>query len=174
MYLSKYFMPSVLAASMATFSAGLAFAESQTTAVEKTADVPADVEFENGKVVFRAALDDSPLKFEFKPDQTLTPQVEEFYKTGVNPYSGDSEAIKAGNKSYQKLCQSCHLKDGGGRIGPSLNDNKWEGSRTHTEVGRFEIIYGGGAGAMQAFGRRVEQDDILKIMAFIDTLRPEK
>ena len=54
MYLSKYFMPSVLAASMATFSAGLAFAESQTTAVEKTADVPADVEFENGKVVFDA------------------------------------------------------------------------------------------------------------------------
>ena len=120
MYFSRYLIPSIVAASMATLSAGVAIAESHTTTVEKTGDVPADVEFENGKVVFRAALDDSPLKFDLKPDQTLTPQVEEFYKTGLNPYSGDPEAIKAGNKSYQKLCQSCHLKDGGGRIGPSL------------------------------------------------------
>ena len=28
----------------------------------------------------------------------------------------------------------------------------------------------GGAGAMLAFGRRLDQDDILKIIAFVDTL----
>ena len=54
MYFSKYLIPSIVAASMATFSAGVAIAESHTTTVEKTGDVPADVEFENGKVVFRA------------------------------------------------------------------------------------------------------------------------
>jgi cytochrome c-L len=112
------------------------------------------------------------MDFEHRTDQILTLQVEQFYKTGINPYSGDPDAIEAGGKDYKKLCQSCHLKDGAGRIGPSLNDNKWERTRTHTEVGRFEIIYGGGAGAMQAFGRRVDQNDILQIMAFIDTLRP--
>ncbi|MEE9334307.1 MAG: hypothetical protein V3U65_09470 [Granulosicoccaceae bacterium] len=34
---------------------------------------------------------------------------------------------------------------------------------------RFEIIYSGGGGA-QAFGRRIEQSDIL-IMPFIDTFQ---
>ena len=42
--------------------------------------------------------------------------------------------------------------------------------RTDTEVGRFEIIYGGGAGAMQPFGRNISEDEVLKVMAYIDTL----
>jgi hypothetical protein len=35
----------------------------------------------------------------------------------------------------------------------------------------FEIIYGGAAGAMQAFGDRMDQDEILRLMAFTETLR---
>jgi cytochrome c-L len=34
----------------------------------------------------------------------------------------------------------------------------------------FEIIYAGGAGAMQAFGRRLGQDEILKVMAYVSAL----
>jgi mono/diheme cytochrome c family protein len=34
----------------------------------------------------------------------------------------------------------------------------------------FEIIYGGSAGAMQGFHGRLDQDDILHIMAYIETL----
>ena len=40
-----------------------------------------------------------------------------------------------------------------------------------TDVGTFEIVYGGGAGAMQAFGDRLTQEEILKIMAYIDSLK---
>jgi len=40
-----------------------------------------------------------------------------------------------------------------------------------TDVGTFEVIYGGGTGAMQAFGDRLTQEEILKIMAFIDSLK---
>ncbi len=174
MYPNRYLVPGAIIAAALTFTAGTTLAESHSASVENTAEAPADVEFADGKVMFRAALDDAPLIFEYRTDQTLTPQVEEFHTIGVNPYSGDADAVEAGGKSYKKLCQSCHLKDGAGRIGPSLNDNNWERDRTHTEVGRFEIIYGGGAGAMQAFGQRADQDDILKIMAFIDTLRLEK
>jgi cytochrome c-L len=132
-----------------------------------------DVEFEDGKVVFRNSLDNELLEFEYRTDQEITEAVEEFYTTGLNPYSGDEEALEAGQKLYKRLCQSCHLADGAGRIGPSLNDDEWERDRTHTDVGRFEIIYGGGAGAMQAFGRRMDQDEILKVMAYIDTFRGE-
>ncbi len=122
-------------------------------------------------VSFLNALDNSPLEFKYRTDQKITEAVQTFHQTGENPYAGDAGAIADGQKVYKKLCQSCHLKDGKGRIGPNLTDDQWKRERTGTEVGRFEIIYGGGAGAMQAFGRRIDQDDILKVMAFIDTLR---
>lgn len=126
-----------------------------------------------GPIAFKNALDDSPLEFEHRTDQEITPAVETFHQTGENPYGGDEAAIADGKKIYAKLCKACHLKDGTGRIGPNLTDDQWVRKRTDTEVGRFEIIYGGGAGAMQAFGRRIDQDDILKVMAFIDTFRKE-
>lgn len=36
------------------------------------------------------------------------------------------------------------------------------------------MIYAGGAGAMQTFGKRIDQDQILKIIAFTDTFREAK
>lgn len=119
---------------------------------------------------FLKALNNQPLEFTFRPDQEITPQVEEFHATGENPYAGDADAIAAGQASYRKLCAACHLPDGSGRIGPNLIHGDWKYDRTHTEVGRFEIIYGGGAGSMQAFGQRIDQDEILKIMAFMDSI----
>ncbi len=120
--------------------------------------------------VFLNALNSQPLEFKYRPNQEITPQVEEFHQTGVNPYAGDADAIAAGQASYRKLCAACHLPDGSGRIGPNLIHGDWKYERTDTEVGRFEIIYGGGAGSMQAFGQRIDQDEILKIMAFIDSI----
>jgi cytochrome c-L len=126
---------------------------------------------EGGGVEFRTVIGDKPLALDLRPDQEITPAVDEFHRTGANPYAADEAAIAEGKKTYAKLCQSCHLPTGEGRIGPSLRDDQWNHPRLDTEVGRFEIIYGGGAGAMQAFGRRIDQDEILKVMAFIDTFR---
>ena len=141
---------------------------------EPTGSPPADAGVETnegGEVVFRSVIGDKPLDFELRPDQEITPAVEEFHRTGANPYAGDEAAMADGKKVYAKLCQSCHLPTGEGRIGPSLADDQWNHPRLDTEVGRFEIIYGGGAGAMQAFGRRIDQDEILKVMAYIDSFR---
>lgn len=122
-------------------------------------------------VTFLSTLNNKPLAFKYRTSQEITPAVAEFHSTGVNPYSGDEAAIADGKKIYAKLCQACHLRDGTGRIGPNLTDEEWKRARTGTDVGNFEIIYGGGAGAMQAFGRRIDQDDILKVMSYIDTFR---
>ena len=121
-------------------------------------------------IEFLHALDNQPIEFKFRPQQTLTPAVEEFHRTAENPYRGDEQAIAGGKKIYSKYCKSCHLKDGSGRIGPSLVDSRWKYPRTGTDRGKFEIIYAGGAGAMQAFGRRMDQDDILKVMAYLEVL----
>lgn len=126
-----------------------------------------------GEITFRHALDNEPLAFEYRPDQEITPAVEAFRRTGENPYLGDEDAIAAGKKLYAQYCQACHMPDGSGRIGPNLVDDQWKYERAGTAVGRFEIIYAGAAGAMQAFGRRMDQDEILKVMAYIDALRQQ-
>ena len=125
------------------------------------------------KIEFLKTLNNKPLEFTYRTNQDITPAVEEFHETGVNPYAGNEDAIADGKKVYAKMCQACHLKDGTGRIGPDLTDDQWARARTGTDVGNFEIIYGGGAGAMQAFGKRIDQDDILKVMAYIDTFRTD-
>lgn len=56
-------------------------------------------------------------------------------------------------------------------MGPSLVDDTWTHEGLETDKGMFEIIYGGGVGAMQAFGRRYDQDQILRVMAYIRQLR---
>jgi cytochrome c-L len=127
----------------------------------------------NGDIIFLHALDNQPIEFSYRPDQEITPAVAEFHKTAENPYSGDPAAIEAGEELYVKLCQACHLKDGTGRIGPSLVGGNPKRARTGTDRGRFEIIYAGGAGAMQAFGRRIDQDQILRLMAYLEVLREE-
>jgi cytochrome c-L len=62
------------------------------------------------------------------------------------------------------------MPDGSGRMGPSLIDDTLKYERVATAHGEFEVIYGGAAGAMQAMGQRFTQDEILKIMAFVETL----
>ena len=153
----KILAPLVLAA-VALFAAGLGGGRSagSVTAQERPE--------------FLHALDDQPIVFDRRPNQVITPEVQEFYRTLENPYRGDPRAIAAGKKIYLKYCKACHLKSGKGRIGPSLVDDRWKYARTGTDRGKFEIIYAGGAGAMQAFGLRMDQDDILKVMAYLDVL----
>ena len=50
-------------------------------------------------------------------------------------------------------------------------DDKVQHKRVATDVGQFEVIYAGGAGAMQAFGKRVDQDTILAVMAYLAELQ---
>jgi cytochrome c-L len=127
-----------------------------------------------GGIAFRDPLNNEPLQFKHKPDQAITPAVERFRQTGESPYVGDAAATEAGQKVYDRLCQACHLKDGTGRIGASLVDDQWRHARDRIDVGMFEIIYAGGAGAMQAFGNRLTQDEILKVIAYIHKLRAQR
>jgi cytochrome c-L len=160
---------------LALLATGPALGQQQAIEGGEPAGAPASdaqVETKEGEgIVFRTIIGDKPIEFDLRPDQEITPAVKEFQRTGVNPYAGDEAALAEGKKVYAQLCQSCHLPTGEGRIGPSLADKQWNHPRLDTDVGRFEIIYGGGAGAMQAFGRRIDQDEILKVMAYIDTFR---
>jgi cytochrome c-L len=123
-------------------------------------------------IEFKHPLDDGPIEVKLLPGEKETDAVKEFHTTGQNGYSTDVDALAEGKELYERLCQSCHLPDGSGRLGPSLIAGDWKYKRVATDVGMFEVIYAGAAGAMQSFARRgVTQDEMLKIIAYVRTLK---
>ena len=123
-------------------------------------------------VEFRSALDDSPIDIEPIKGEEFTDAVKSFHKTGNNPYNGNADAIAAGKELYNQDCQVCHKPDGSGGMGPSLIDDTVINTRANTDVGMFEVIHSGAAGAMRPFSKRgMTQDQMLKIIAYIHTLK---
>ncbi|HWK40062.1 MAG TPA: c-type cytochrome [Hyphomicrobium sp.] len=123
-------------------------------------------------VEFRSALDDSPIDIEPIKGEEFTDAVKSFHETGDNPYNGNADAIAAGKELYNQDCQVCHKPDGSGGMGPSLIDDTVINTRANTDVGMFEVIHSGAAGAMRPFSKRgMTQDQMLKIIAYIHTLK---
>jgi cytochrome c-L len=145
--------------------AGTAVAQDGTALLQESAGECAE------PLPFTHVLTNEPLP-QYKPDEEITPAVNEFHCSGENPYSGDEQAAADG-KTLFRLCASCHGPNGEGRIGPSLIDETVKYERVATAHGEFEVVYGGAAGAMQPMGRRFTQDQILRIMAYIETLPPK-
>jgi len=124
------------------------------------------------EIVFHHALDHSVLEVKPRPNEVETEAVKEFKATGKNVYVGQEQALADGRKLYQANCQACHLPDGSGRIGPSLIGDSWVRERAASDLGMFEVIYGGSSGAMQSFARRgMTQDEMLRIIAYVRSLK---
>jgi cytochrome c(L) len=89
----------------------------------------------------------------------------------LNPYTGDSEAIKQGRTLYLQIgCSGCHGVGGGGGMGPALLDDEWKfGSDDET---LFKLIKGEiPQQAMPAvFGKELPDDDVWKILAYVRSL----
>jgi cytochrome c-L len=122
-------------------------------------------------IVFRHVFDDGPLDVRLRPGEPATDAVRHFHATGENRYLGAPAALSEGKALYEAWCQSCHLPDGSGRIGPSLIDDAYGYPRMKTDVGMFEIVFAGGAGAMQPFRDRLTQDQILRVLAYVRGLK---
>ncbi|MBX9589499.1 MAG: c-type cytochrome [Hyphomonadaceae bacterium] len=122
------------------------------------------------ELTFRSIIDKSPLDVTPKPGEVVTDAVNAFRRTGQNPYTGKADAVAQGKKLYIEYCESCHMSDGSGRMGPSLIEDYHVYEEIKTDAGLFEIVFGGGFGAMQPFSKRLSQDEILKVMAYVRTL----
>lgn len=123
------------------------------------------------EVEFKHALDDAPLDVSPVEGETFTDAVKEFHETGKNPYDGNAEAIAEGKKLYDSNCQVCHGADASGGMGLNLVDDDVAYPRVATDVGMFEVIHSGASGAMRSFAARgMEQDDMLKIIAYVRSL----
>jgi cytochrome c-L len=120
---------------------------------------------------FKSPLDNSPMTFPLQTGEVETPAVKNFKATGVNDYRGNADAIADGKKLYTANCIVCHAADGTGKMGPTLVGKDVVYPQVLTDPGMFSIIYGGASGAMQSFFRRgMQQDQMLKIIAYVRTL----
>jgi cytochrome c-L len=119
---------------------------------------------------FHHVFDNSKLDVAPKPNEQFTDAVREFHRTGQNPYTGKPEALEEGKALYTEYCAACHMPDGSGGMGARLTGDQHIYPRVTTDKGLFEVVFGGASGAMQPFGLRLTQDQILKVMTYVRTL----
>jgi mxaJ protein len=86
-----------------------------------------------------------------------------------NPYTGKPDAIKAGKDLFiQNACAGCHGAGGGGGMGPSLIDDKWQFGSTDEIL--FKQITGQTKGTMPKVYATMPRDNVWKILAFVRSL----
>ena len=91
-----------------------------------------------------------------------------------NPFAGNAQAIAQGEQAYNQSCTSCHGPNGGaGEIGPEIIHNLSVPLRGELDDNQIlDVIRNGAPGtAMPAWKGKLADDDILKIGAFLHSLR---
>lgn len=91
----------------------------------------------------------------------------------TNPFDADPQGKTIGSQLYLSYnCVDCHGVDGSGAMGPSLADGRWHFGGTPSEV--FESIYQGRPDGMPAWGGRISDGDIWRLVAYVRSLEVGK
>jgi cytochrome c oxidase cbb3-type subunit 3 len=91
-----------------------------------------------------------------------------------NPYAHNQVAIAEGRRLFVWYnCSGCHGGRGGGGMGPSLRDPVWVYGNSDAHI--FASIAEGRAKGMPAWGTKLPEDQIWKLVAYIKSMRtPEE
>jgi cytochrome c oxidase cbb3-type subunit 3 len=87
----------------------------------------------------------------------------------------DDAAVKVGQKIFtgEGTCFTCHKKDGSGDIGSNLTDDYW--IYGHKLVDIYDVVYNGRPEkGMPPFGASLGPDKVMRIVAYVDSLRGTK
>jgi mono/diheme cytochrome c family protein len=91
------------------------------------------------------------------------------FATLANPFQGDRTKIREGGALFISYnCIDCHGADGSGAMGPSLADGRWHFGSAAGEV--FQSIYEGRPDGMPAWGGRIPDDQIWRLVAYVQSL----
>lgn len=92
----------------------------------------------------------------------------------ANPFSGNAQAISQGEQLYNQNCTACHgINGGAGEIGPEIVHNLSGSLRGELDDNQILAVIRNGTPrtAMPAWKGKLSEDDILKIGAFLHSLR---
>lgn len=90
-----------------------------------------------------------------------------------NPFAGDKQRVDEGAKLFVAYnCMDCHGADGSGAMGPSLADDRFHFGGTDGDV--FQSIYEGRPAGMPAWGGRISDDQIWRLVAYVQSLSAGK
>jgi cytochrome c oxidase cbb3-type subunit 3 len=85
-----------------------------------------------------------------------------------NPYEGNEQALADGKRIYNQFnCSGCHAA-GGGAIGPPLMDDEWIYGSKPQNV--FWTIIEGRPQGMPAYGGRIAEDQVWRLVAYVRSL----
>jgi cytochrome c oxidase cbb3-type subunit III len=88
----------------------------------------------------------------------------------ANPYADNVSAMANGRELFVRMnCSGCHGGRAGGGMGPSLRDADWLYGSTDAQI--FDSIAEGRAHGMPAWGTRLPEDQIWKMVAYVKSLR---
>lgn len=91
----------------------------------------------------------------------------------TDPYTNDAVALQEGRRLFVWYnCYGCHGGHGGGGMGPSLRDQSWIYGSTDADI--FNSIAQGRGKGMPAWGSRIPEDQIWKIVAYIKSLNTSR
>ena len=124
----------------------------------------------SAEITFRHAVTGETLSFEYGKAGGDTDAFKRFKETGKNPYNGDTPAIEKGHSLYLSACSGCHGHEAEGKLGPGLADDYWTYPRGATDVGLFEILWGGAQGMMGPQSTSLNADEMLQVMAFLRSI----
>jgi cytochrome c-L len=121
----------------------------------------------SAEITFRHAVTGEALSFEYGKAGGDTEAFKKFKETGKNPYNTDKDMIDKGHSLYLSACSGCHGHEAEGKLGPGLADDYWTYPRGATDVGLFEILWGGAQGMMGPQSTNLNSDEMLQIMAWL-------
>jgi cytochrome c oxidase cbb3-type subunit III len=88
------------------------------------------------------------------------------FMTVTNPYEGNADRASEGARLFIAYnCLDCHGAEGSGAMGPSLQDSRWHFGGTNGEV--FQSIYEGRPDGMPAWGGRISDADIWRLVTYV-------
>src|SRR5579872_49577 len=91
----------------------------------------------------------------------------------ANPFQQDPVALAEGRTLFESYnCAGCHGDHAGGGMGPSLRDEDWIYGSSDAQV--FNSIAEGRAHGMPAWGLKVPEDQIWKLVGYIKSFRTPK
>jgi len=87
-----------------------------------------------------------------------------------NPFAGNKVAMGEGRQLFNRMnCSGCHGDHAGGGMGPSLRDVDWIYGNEDAQI--LSTIAEGRAHGMPAWGTKMGDDQIWKLVTYIKSLR---